>query len=190
MQLTQWERKWDRFMYRKQSNKTALQSQRLITDALLSLMEDIPFARITVTQICDRAGVGRKTFYRNFELKEDVITFRLDELCAVYEAGLLGIPLERRLRYHFTFLKEHAALLILLNRHGLRSMVNTKFSVFMPETMPRWSEDPVQQQYLSEYITAGIDAIMTRWIIRDFQESLDEILALAQRAQSGMHPIQ
>lgn len=176
-------------MYKKQINKTALQSQRMITDALLELMENQPFVRITITQICDRAGVGRKTFYRNFELKEDVIEFRLDELCAVYEKGLLGIPLERRMGYHFAFLKEHADLLILLNHHGLRSMINTKFSVFMPETMPLWSEDPVKQQYLSEYITAGIDAIMTRWIMRDFQESLEDILALAQLAQSGLQPI-
>ena len=176
-------------MYRKQTNKTALQSQRLITDALLELMQDQSFTRITITQICDHAGVGRKTFYRNFELKEDVIAFRLDELCAVYEKGLMGIPLEQRLAYHLAFLKEHADLLILLNRHGLRSMVNTKFSVFMPETMPLWSEDPVQQQYLSEYITAGIDAIMTRWIIRDFQDSLEEVLALTQLAQSGLKTI-
>lgn len=183
-------RKVGQIMYKKQTNKTALQSQRMITDALLELMEQLPFARITVTQICDKAGVGRKTFYRNFELKEDVIEFRLDELCAVYEQGLLGIPLEERLGYHFGFLKEHAALLVSLNRNGLSSMINAKFSRFMPETMPLWSEDPVQQQYLSEYISAGIDAIMTRWIIRNFQESLEEILALARRAQSGMRPIQ
>lgn len=190
MQLTQCERKWDRFMYRQQINKTALQSQRMIADALLALMEEQTFTGITITQICDKAGVGRKTFYRNFEQKEDVIAFRLDELCGVYEKGLLGIPLEQRLGYHFTFLKEHAALLILLNRSGLHPMVNEKFSRFMPETMPLWSEDPVEQQYLSEYITAGIDAIMTRWIVRDFQDSLEEVLALARRAQSGMIPIQ
>ena len=74
-------------MYRKQTNKTALQSQRMMADALLELMKEHSFPRITITQICDRAGVGRKTFYRNFELKEDVIAFRLDELCAVYEKG-------------------------------------------------------------------------------------------------------
>jgi len=56
-------------MYFKQKNKTAVRSQNMIADALFSLMKRKPFHQITVTEICAEAAVGRKTFYRNFELR-------------------------------------------------------------------------------------------------------------------------
>ena len=68
-------------MYHKQVNKTAVQSQNMIADALFSLMKRKHFQQITVTEICDEAAIGRKTFYRNFDMKEDV-------LIAFTEAGI------------------------------------------------------------------------------------------------------
>ena len=173
-------------MYRKQTNKTALRSQQMMADAVFRLMKSKSFASLTITEICGEAGVGRKTFYRNFELKEDVIEFWLDELCRSYETDL---PLEQRLGYHFKFLQKYADELIVLYRHGLSDMVNAKFSVFLPVTMPLWSEDPTEQLYRSEYISAGITAIVKTWVTRGFQESLDEIVEIALRAQGDMIPI-
>ena len=67
-------------MYHKQVNPAAIRSQILISDALICLMRQKHFSRITVTEICREADIGRKTFYRHFELKEDVIDFQLDVL--------------------------------------------------------------------------------------------------------------
>lgn len=38
-------------------NPTALQSQNLITEALLALMEEEPFQKITIKAVCAHAGV-------------------------------------------------------------------------------------------------------------------------------------
>ena len=46
---------------------------RHITDALLKLMQTNRLSDISISQICDEAGVGRASFYRNFQSKEDVI---------------------------------------------------------------------------------------------------------------------
>ena len=53
----------------------------------------------------------------------------------------------------------------------------------MPYTMPRWSEDPVEQEYRSQYIIAGIDAIIRVWVTRGFQESAEEVVEIVKRAQ-------
>jgi AcrR family transcriptional regulator len=48
-------------------NKTALTSQSAIAEALLNLMKEKPYSKISVSEICKRAGVSRQTFYTLFE---------------------------------------------------------------------------------------------------------------------------
>ena len=44
-----------------------------MTDALLMLMESKPYDTISVTEITKKAGVSRMAFYRNYEVKDDII---------------------------------------------------------------------------------------------------------------------
>lgn len=170
-------------MYHKQGNKTAIQSQHMIADALFRLMKRKTFQQITVTEICEEVAVGRKTFYRNFELREDVIDFWLDLRCEECREVLLPVPTEEQLYHYFVFLKKYMDVLISLYQNGLHPMVEKKFSVFMPYTMPQWSEDPVEQEYRSQYIIAGIDAIIRVWVIRGFQESVEVVVEIVKRSQ-------
>ncbi|MGN0478959.1 MAG: TetR/AcrR family transcriptional regulator [Hominenteromicrobium sp.] len=71
------------------SNPTALQSQNMIIKALISLMHEVPFSRITIKSICERAMVSRQTFYTLFEGKEEVIGLHLDRLFQDYRDRFL-----------------------------------------------------------------------------------------------------
>lgn len=44
-----------------------------ITEALLLMMKKKPYNDISVTVLCEKAGVTRMSFYRNFNTKEDVL---------------------------------------------------------------------------------------------------------------------
>ncbi len=46
-----------------------------IVQALFKLMNQYEYEKISVTDIAEKAGVGRATFYRYFKRKEDVIEF-------------------------------------------------------------------------------------------------------------------
>lgn len=177
------------FMYHKQANKTAIQSQHMIIDALFNLMKRKPFQQITVTEICEEAAVGRKTFYRNFELREDVIDFWLDLRCEECREILFPIPTEEQLYYYCFFLKKYMDELITLYQNGLHHLVEKKFSIFLPHTMPLWSEDPIEQEYRSQYIIAGIDAIVRVWVTRGFQESVAEVVEIVKRAHQQQVPL-
>ena len=169
-------------MYHMQKNKTAVQSQCMIAEALYRLMQTKAFHRITITEICEEAGVGRKTFYRNFDWKEDVVDFQLSQLCAEYENEILPNPLDQRLRSHFVFVQKHLDCFITFYRQGLNERLHERFAVFMSDTMPIWTEDAVEQEYQSQYIVAGIEAIQRKWVERGFQESLNEVVAIAEQA--------
>lgn len=177
-------------MYHKQVNKTAIQSQHMIADALFSLMKRKPFQQISVTEICDEAAIGRKTFYRNFDMKEDVVEYRLDSLCAQYKEEIMGMSKLEQLRHHMQFVKDHADVFITLYYSGVQQMVRDKFAILLPDTMPKWTEDPVEQAYRSTYIIAGVEAIERVWVTRGFVESIDEVVNIIQRAQDRQVPME
>ena len=161
----------------------------MIADALFSLMKRKPFRQISVTEICEEAAIGRKTFYRNFELREDVIDFQLDLMCDEYQEELEKLPIEQRLFYHFAYIQKNADYFISLYQNGLDQLAYKKFSVILPNAMPLWSEDEVEQEYRSAYIVAGIEAIQRVWISRGCRESVDEVVEIARRAQEKQIPI-
>ncbi len=170
-------------MYHKQANKTAIQSQHMIADALFSLMKRKSFQQITITEICEEAAIGRKTFYRNFELKEDVIDFMLDILCAEFEQEIIGKAPEEQLYIYFSFSQRHIDFFKTMYLDGLLPTLQSKFSKYLPVTMPIWSDDPVEQEYRSRFVIAGIQSIMQTWVERGFQDSIEEIVEIAYRAQ-------
>ena len=190
MQLTHSEGKWGVFVYFHQKNKTALCSQHMIADALFNLMKRKPFQQISVTEICEEAAIGRKTFYRNFELREDVIEFQLDIMRDEYQNGMSDLTMAERLYYHFSYTQKNADYFIALYKNGLTQLAYDKFRVLRPEVMPVWSEDPVEQEYRCEYIIAGIEAIQRVWISKGCKESIDEVVEIARRAQEKQVPIE
>ena len=44
-----------------------------ILRALLELLDEKDLGSVSVSELTERAGVGRASFYRNFESKEDVL---------------------------------------------------------------------------------------------------------------------
>lgn len=176
-------------MYHRQANKTAVQSQHMIADALLQLMQRKPFSQITITELCEEAAVGRKTFYRNFDLKEDIIDFQLDHLCGQYKGEITRMSTAEQLRHHLEYVKKHREWFIALYQNGFNQMVNDKFAALLPITMPVWTNDPIEQQYRSRYIVAGIEAVERVWVERNFHESIDEVVAIVNRVHEQQLPL-
>ena len=62
-------------------------TRELLRRALLELILEKGYARVTVQEIIDRADVGRSTFYAHFRDKEDLLVHGLEELRAELVAG-------------------------------------------------------------------------------------------------------
>ena len=61
------------------TNKTAVSSQRQISQTMLALLAEKPYEEITICELCKAAGVSRQTFYSLFTSRENVIVFTLQE---------------------------------------------------------------------------------------------------------------
>lgn len=73
---------------KKSQNPSTVRSRREISTALLKLMQEHPYAEISVKQIIMETSLARKTFYLNFRSKDDVLESILDELIREYTAAL------------------------------------------------------------------------------------------------------
>lgn len=51
----------------------AINVKRILADALIELSTEKPLRKITITELVERAGTGRQTFYNHFKDKNDLI---------------------------------------------------------------------------------------------------------------------
>lgn len=60
--------------------RESLSCRMKIVRAMDSLMREKPFDKLTVTGICEQAGISRQMFYKCFTGKDDVVNWLLTEL--------------------------------------------------------------------------------------------------------------
>jgi len=65
------------------ADRRSRRTRRLIAEALIALMVEGRYDRITVQEIIDRADVGRSTFYAHYRDKEDVLTSEGERVLAL-----------------------------------------------------------------------------------------------------------
>lgn len=113
------------------SNPSALRSQRLIADALISLLEEgRPFVEISATELCRRAGVSRQTFYKMFGTLENVVRYVMRTRCEWFEALVM-----KRAQFTYEELVEAAILFFDSQRSLAEALVSNNLQALVQEQM-------------------------------------------------------
>lgn len=115
-------------MYKHCATEESVQRQRQLEQCLLELMLTQNYPQITIGDICDRAGISRKSFYRYFSSKEGCLYALLDH--AVFDGASFYLPGHRedqsvRVIYErfFRYWKEQHSLLDALLRNNLSMLL-------------------------------------------------------------------
>ena len=77
-------------MYKHCNTEESAQRQRQLEQCLLVLMKERLLPQITIGDICEQAGISRKSFYRYFDSKEDCLHALLDH--AIMDGSTFYIP--------------------------------------------------------------------------------------------------
>ena len=110
-------------------------TKRLMKDALLELMEEKPFAKISVTELCERADVNRSTFYAHYADTAALLAELEDEVLAGMPV-MGGGSFEDELTRYFDHMRENAALFrTLIVRRGQRGL-HAADSRRLPRALP------------------------------------------------------
>lgn len=166
-------------------NLTAEQSKRALADALLTLLETEPFAKITVSEIAGRAGLARLTFYRHFDSKETLLEWHLQRLFETYleEHDETDAPtLEDALTLCFVYWQRNAAILHALSQNGLEHLLASPFDAYIVTMLDRYEAHTLSTVQI-RFLAGGLSFAMLQWIEgrpskKDARAAAREILAL------------
>lgn len=168
-------------------NPSAIRSKKEITDALLQLMSTYSYNDITVKQIILESRVARKTFYRNFLSKDDVLNAYIDSVMQQYIYSLQQLPncqLSGILDVIFTFCTQNQDLLFLLRDNNLMHLFLHKWNIFIPMIHNQIvnPDHPIfhafsaeQVDYIIAFNIGAIWNIIMKWIENDMKDSPDTI---------------
>ena len=165
------------------TEKTA-QQQKLFEEVFLQMLLESNYDDITVSDLCRRAGLTRKIFYRLFEKKADVLYSMIDR--ALMESDSY-IPDESvgpgELHRFFAYWLYKKELLDALLKHQSSSLLTDRAIRFAM----REAGSPVREfgaeaekgsyQAIVFYLS-GIFSVLLVWHAQDFRQSIDEMSAI------------
>ena len=88
-----------------------------ITDSFLTRLKEKPLTDISISELCDAAGVGRTSFYRNFDSREDIVRKYIRRLLTGWKHNWEAEGEESNAKMYgslFQHLKENADLFLML----------------------------------------------------------------------------
>lgn len=148
-----------------------------LTESLLKLLKDYTLKEISISFLCDEAGVGRASFYRNFDSKEAILMRYDDKLIKQwgkeFENDKNSAPesLIPSLLMHY---KKHKDFYLMIYKNDLSDIIL--------KTILKACELEKKKTNIEAYVTSfigyGIFGIVNEWIKRGMQETIEEILSL------------
>jgi len=178
-------------MYAINDNLQAIESRKRITEALLDLMRQYPYKDITITQICQEAQIVRQTYYRNFDSKDDILRFYLDNMVRQYFNDYYKVQdIYTQLKDFFSYMLSSSEFLLLASKNSLFFMIDETITMnityFINFQQITTIDDPKMEKYVTGFIASTICSLLSLWTDNGFLESPEKMSQLAQRFLGGL----
>lgn len=153
-----------------------------ITDALLELMRDKSIEDISISVLCESAGVGRASFYRNFNSKEDILRRYIQNIFQEWMRGDYQSEdksLSDLLKSIFLHFESHRSFYELLNQRNLIYLLKDVI-IRICGLNPEHSKMEV---YAKAYVSYTLYGWIEVWFQRGMKETAEEIAELFQNQE-------
>ena len=160
------------------------ETKNSISTALWQLLEQESLDNITITMICQEAHIGRRSFYRHFQNKRDVIAYgfkqKNEEISELFPAiQTIEDMIGKSLQYY----KKQKPYLSIILRNGLLNEFNTAMqkSLLFTKALDVFMQKSCLPVYLREYVANVIatthSSLLMTWANHNFKEDWHEIAA-------------
>lgn len=169
------ERKPERRDVLRMSNKESNRITReCLQTALIYLMSQMPFDKITISELVRRSGVSRTAFYRNYSSKEEI----LNELCTSFldmikesldNPHFAECPYDWYYNFFQTIRENASSFRLLLQAQVVNTPVFRTFSI--SRELDRSTETAGHYQYLAW--EGALSTIAVHWFQDGMKESIE-----------------
>ena len=155
-------------------NKTTEFLKECLSDALIQLMREKDFEKISIKEIADTAGVGRATWFRNYTSKNEALTFKFVQVWNRW-ADEHAIAVRDRFdlanaKNFFQFNYEIKHILEIVYTSNMQSAI---YDAFYQVMMPQYGAN-AKECYQARFYSYGLFGLLDEWIKRGFKESVEE----------------
>ncbi len=145
-----------------------------LTGAVLRLIKKKPLSKITISQLCETAGVSRVSFYRNYNSIDDiVVSYMKADTDKIWEKWTKEQKSEdQNIDYWtdlFAYFKSQSQIVTSLINDGKEEIIKR---LIFESGGPKPDMTPTQQ-YISAGIAGLIYGFISQWILKGMPDDID-----------------
>jgi AcrR family transcriptional regulator len=159
----------------KQKKTITKMMKTCIAQSLILLMQKKPYTNISIGEITAKAGVNRSTYYRNFDSKEDIVKFYINEIQYEYRHIFnknepFRIHLEKLLTHFLKYKNEF----MLIYKNGLAHLVLETLNDFY-EPLMKDKTISLEEQIKIYWYNGAVYNSFLRWLSNEMRETPKEL---------------
>lgn len=158
--------------------------------SLIKLLEKKDINKITITELTAFAGVGRSSFYRNFESFEEVATSYVNR---IYREYFKKNPVDASaykkanfpffLKERYKFVKDHKEVFSVLQKSGILYNVLVKMD---PDIKRKFLvADIDESRYFSAMVMGFSAGVIEEWVAGGMKENEEELAQITKACLMG-----
>lgn len=172
------------------TNLKATVSESKILNAFVELLQIKDFAKISISDICDKSGVSRTTFYRYYKNKEDLVDSTIETIMSDLTVIFSRDPLMREGSQleALCYVYNHGKLCqVLLKKFPEIKVASTNYlkNAYLTsdiDLFKKLKEYQVSEKYSLDIHVSAVLAPIFKWIEEGFVESPAEMVEILNKA--------
>ena len=177
-----------RNILRMNSREANAITRECIESALVLLMKEKSFSEISIQDIIRKAGVGRSSYYRNYDSKEAILMSHMENIIQEGLRTMTGFDPKNRLKESWLAMldnaKTHGEDYLLLLNAGFGDSILRKFMGLFND---RIQQDEVEEYITNNYFAGCIYATLSQWVLDGMKIPAEKMADICTRLmQDGM----
>lgn len=163
-------------------------TKAMMRDALMDLMDEMPFGKITAKDITNRADLNRATFYLHYNNVYELLDELENEIAAGFSRMLEQIEIKKGAEWEYPVVGQICNYIVdnqRLCRCLLLNPRSDRFARKLTEIMKRKGMqvkekmgkefDPVREEYIHQFIACGAMGMVKQWLLEGLPMSKKEM---------------
>lgn len=172
-------------------NPIAIRSKKMLSDALIELLHQKSFNAISVGELVETADLSRRTFYRLFSTKEEILLYHIGQLWQE-EVPKLYAQEDKSFyttcSFFFHFWHQYREIALILYQNELYGVLQKFLMNISDDVYSHQKKDyPIQNNpdafaYVMSYTCGGIGNVVWKWASEGMTRTPEEVMELLMQA--------